>query len=115
MPTYLLSYDLHSEPESVYADLIETLKKGGARRVQQSVWCIDTTWDALRVYGWAVGKLKHGDELVIAEINLQNTVATKNSNSWRAIFRKQIVARAVATVNQRLRLARARIAAVRRK
>ncbi|QDV29404.1 hypothetical protein Spb1_13080 [Planctopirus ephydatiae] len=86
MPRYLLTYDLHDEPPSVYATLQESLEKANARHVQKSVWVIDTTWSAQKVYVWASRHMRQGDELVVAEINPKNTIATLQSRSWRAVF-----------------------------
>jgi len=42
MSTYMIAYDLHGEPPSVYADLIKALEHAQAKRAQESVWILSS-------------------------------------------------------------------------
>lgn len=85
MARYQICYDLHLEPPSVYADLIDILETIGARRAQGSVWFLDSPYTSTDVYNWLRPHLRRGDELLVTEIMLANTCGTVNSRSLRAL------------------------------
>lgn len=84
MYTYLIAYDLHSEPPSVYDALIEALDKAGAIRAQKSVWVLQSPYTSEQNYNWFIKYMRAKDELIVTEVKIENTWITKDSNSMGA-------------------------------